>query len=281
MTGSWTCGHRKNILKAIGEILMLALCSVIILPFYYLVVSTLKTQQEVALNALALPQKIYLDNFVNAFHNMEFAHAFLNTLLITGCTLVIVVVFGSMSAYAINRRRHKFYKGIMIYFLLGFMVPVQTTMVPLFILMQRLGLINRLYGIIILSSGSSTFAFFLYQGFMSTVPVELDESAHIDGASVFRTYWMIIFPLLKPITVTMAIFHVMGTWNDFLTPFLFLSSRENSTLMLEMYRGVGEFVNDWPTMMSSMIIIIAPLVIFYIFAQRFIIEGLTSGAVKG
>ncbi len=94
-------------------------------------------------------------------------------------------------------------------------------------------------------------------------------------------FFQITFPLLKPITVTMTIFHVMGTWNDFVTPFLFLHTRNNATLMLEMYRGVGEFQSDWPLMMTTMVLIMAPLVIFYIFAQRYIIDGLTNGAVKG
>ena len=96
------------------------------------------------------------------------------------------------------------------------------------------------------------FAFFLYQGFIKTVPYELEESAVIDGAKPFRVFFQITFPLLKPITVTMAIFHVMSNWNDFMTPFLFLHSRENTTLRLELYRGVGEFTNNWPLMMSIM-----------------------------
>jgi len=267
--------------KIIGEVCMLLLCLVVVLPFYYLFISTFKTQEEVSSNALALPHTLYLDNYISAFQNMEFLTAFKNTLLITICTLVIVIVLGSMAAYAIARRKHKIYKILMLYFLLGFMVPVQTTMVPLFQLMQNLGMINSIPGLIILASGGCSFALFLYQGFINGIPVELDEAAQIDGASPFKTFWVVIFPLLKPITITMIIFHVMGTWNDFLNPFLFLSSRENTTLMLEMYRGVGEFVSSWSIMMASMVVIIAPLVIFYIFAQKYIIEGLVNGAVKG
>jgi len=265
----------------LGEALMLAVSLAMLAPFYYLVVNVLKTQQEVAMTPLALPSSFYLDNLVNAFSQMRFFNALKNTVLLTLSSLVVVVVFGSMAGYAISRRRHRVYRFIMLYFLLGFMVPVQTTMIPLFLLMQKLGLINKLYGMIILSSGGCTFAFFLYQGFISTVPYDLEESARIDGASIWRTFWVIIFPLLQPMTVTLTIFHVMGSWNDFVTPFLFLNSRDNATLMLEMYRGVGEFSNDWPRMLSSMVIIISPLVIFYLAAQRYIIDGLVAGAVKG
>lgn len=247
----------------------------------YLFVSVFKTTREMGLNPLGLPGSLYLENFKDAWEQIRFWQAFGNTLLITFSTLIIVVLFGSMAAYAVARRKSKFYRLVMLYFLLGFMVPFQTTMIPLYQQMQFFGLINKIYGLIILSTGSCVFAFFLYQGFIKTVPYELEESAVIDGAKPFRVFFQITFPLLKPITVTMAIFHVMSNWNDFMTPFLFLHSRENTTLMLEMYRGVGEFTNNWPLMMSIMVLIISPLVLFYIFAQRFIIEGLTSGAVKG
>ena len=263
------------------EIIMLALCCVVVLPFYYLFVSVFKTTREMGLNPLGLPSSLYLENFKEAWDQILFWRAIGNTALITFSTLIIVVLFGSMAAYAVARRNSKFYRLVMLYFLLGFMVPFQTTMIPLYQQMQFFGLINKIYGLIILSTGSCVFAFFLYQGFIKTVPYELEESAVIDGAKPFRVFFQITFPLLKPITVTMAIFHVMSNWNDFMTPFLFLHSRENTTLMLEMYRGVGEFTNNWPLMMAIMVLIIAPLVLFYIFAQRYIIEGLTNGAVKG
>lgn len=263
------------------EIVMLVICCIVVLPFYYLFVSVFKTTREMGLNPLGLPGSLYLENFKDAWEQIRFWQAFGNTLLITFSTLIIVVLFGSMAAYAVARRKSKFYRLVMLYFLLGFMVPFQTTMIPLYQQMQFFGLINKIYGLIILSTGSCVFAFFLYQGFIKTVPYELEESAVIDGAKPFRVFFRITFPLLKPITVTMAIFHVMSNWNGFMTPFLFLHSRENTTLMLEMYRGVGEFTNNWPLMMSIMVLIISPLVLFYIFAQRFIIEGLTSGAVKG
>lgn len=263
------------------EIIMLALCCVVVLPFYYLFVSVFKTTREMGLNPLGLPSSLYLENFKEAWDQILFWRAIGNTALITFSTLIIVVLFGSMAAYAVARRKSKFYRLVMLYFLLGFMVPFQTTMIPLYQQMQFFGLINKIYGLIILSTGSCVFAFFLYQGFIKTVPYELEESAVIDGAKPFRVFFQITFPLLKPITVTMAIFHVMSNWNDFMTPFLFLHSRENTTLMLEMYRGVGEFTNNWPLMMAIMVLIIAPLVLFYIFAQRYIIEGLTNGAVKG
>ena len=272
-------GYSKGTL--IMEIIMLAVCMVMILPFYYLIVNTFKNRMAMAKTPLALPTGLFLENFEAAWGQIRFGYSFLNTAMITLCTLVIIVIFGSLAAYSVARRRGIFYKFIMFYFLLGFMVPIQTTMVPLYRLMLNLNLVNSIPGLIVLSTGSIGFAFFLYQGFISTVPYELEESALIDGAGPIRIFFQIVFPLLKPITMTLTIFHVMSTWNDFVLPFLFLHSRPNSTLMLEMQRFVGEFANEWPVMMAAMVLIMAPLVVFYLFAQRFIIEGLTSGAVKG
>lgn len=274
--------HRRPFYSYIGEGLMLIFSLIMLVPFYYLITNVFKNQQEMVKTPLALPVQFYTGNIESAFAQMRFFNALKNTALLTFSTLIIVVVFGSMAGYAVSRRsRHKLYKGLMLYFLLGFMVPVQTTMIPLFLLMQKLNLINSIPGMIVLGSGSCTFAFFLYQGFVNAVPLDLEESARIDGASVWRGFWVIIFPLLQPVTVTLAVFHIMGTWNDFVNPFLFLHSRTNSTLMLEMYRNVGEFTNNWPQMLASMLIIISPLVIFYLFAQRYIIDGLVNGALKG
>jgi raffinose/stachyose/melibiose transport system permease protein len=270
-----------NPLAVLGEAAMLCISACILFPFYYLVVNTIKTPKETAFNPLALPQDIYLVNFIKAFQQMEFLNSFKNSMVLTLASMILVIVLGSMAAYPIARRKRGIYRAIMLYFILGFMVPVQTTMVPLFLIMQKLQLVNKLYGMVILYSGGCTFAFFLFQGFIQTVPIELEESAIIDGCSVWRTFWKIVFPLLKPITTTIAIFHVMGTWNDFLMPFLFLHSRKNSTLTLEVYRGVGEFSNNWPVMLSTIVIVMLPLVIFYISAQKYIISGLTSGAIKG
>ncbi len=122
---------------------------------------------------------------------------------------------------------------------------------------------------------------FMYRGFLSGVPVDLEDAARIDGGSVWKTFWLIVFPLLKPITVTIMIFDVMWIWNDFLYPFLFLSSSKKGTLVMEVYKGVGEFTNDWARMMATMVIVLIPIVIFYIAMQKHIIAGITSGAVKG
>jgi raffinose/stachyose/melibiose transport system permease protein len=186
-----------------------------------------------------------------------------------------------MAAYPIVRWKRKWTKGLFFYFLLGFMVPVQVSMIPLFKLISGMGLQNSALGMIVLYSSWCNFAMFMYQGFLSTVPMELEEAARIDGCSLWQMFWRIVFPLLKPVTTTIAIFDVMWIWNDFILPYLFLSSSENFTLIMEVYKGVGQFSNNWSEILCIMVIVLFPITVFYVMMQKHIIAGITSGAVKG
>lgn len=274
-------GKGRTVGSYVLEAIMLVICTGFVIPFYFLIVNTLKTQQEAVNHPLALPHEIFLGSYANAFKQMEFLRTFTNTVIITLFSVALIVILGSMAAYPIVRRKNKVTKALMFYFLLGFMVPTQTTIVPLFIIMQRLKLVNSIHGMIVLYSGGCIFAFFLYQGFIQSVPKDLEESAIIDGCNIFKMFWKIVFPLLKPVTTTLVIFQTMWIWNDFLMAYLFLNTRKVSTLVLEVYRGIGQYSNDWPVMLATMVIVLIPIIIFYFAVQKHIISGLTSGAIKG
>lgn len=264
-----------------GEALMLCVCAVFFIPFYYLLVNTFKPSQEAAFFPMALPKAFTLENYREAFRLINFFSSLRNSVVITVVSVVIIILFGAMAAYPIVRRKAKWSKVLFIYFLLGFMVPVQTTMIPLFRLISGLNLQNSVLGMIVLYSSWCNFALFIYQGFLSTVPLELEEAALIDGCNLWQMFWRIVFPLLKPATTTIVIFDVMWIWNDFILPYLFLSSSENFTLIMEVYKGVGQFSNNWSVMLSTMVIVLIPITVFYVIMQRHIIAGITSGAVKG
>lgn len=263
------------------EVCMVLICAVFVIPIYYLVVSTFKTQAQIIETPLGLPTSLNLDNYIKALATMHFFQNFSNSFIITSVSVVLIVVCGSMAAYAIVRRKNKLMIFLGIYFLMGFLVPVQTTMLPLFLIMKNLHLINTLTGMILLhSSNGSIFAFFLYSGFIKTLPPELEEAAFMDGAGVFRTFWKIVFPLLKPVTATIVIFNTMWIWNDFLLTYLFLSSTKKATLIMQVYNGVGQYINDWSIMMPVLVLALLPMVIFYLVLQKQIIGGLTIGAIK-
>lgn len=147
--------------------------------------------------------------------------------------------------------------------------------------MSSLHLQNSILGMIVLYSSWSNFAIFMYQGFLGGVPRDLEEAALIDGCNLWQMFWKIVFPLLKSVTVTIMIFDVMWIWNDFMLPYLFISSSDKFTLIMEVYKGVGQFANNWTVMLCTMVIVLIPITIFYLIMQKHIIAGITSGAVKG
>lgn len=265
----------------VGEAAIVILAVVFIIPIYYLVVSTFKSQDQIMRNPLGFPTHFNLDNYGRALESMDFWRNFGNSLFITVTAVVIIVVFGAMAAYSISRHQTKFSKFAGLFFLIGFMVPVQTTMIPLFNLMKGMHLINTFPGIILLHTNQCVFAFLMYRGFVNTVPLELEEAAKIDGCNMWQIFWSIVFPLMKPITITIVIFNVMWIWNDFMLTYLFLNSSAKATLVMQVYNGIGMFSNDWSLMMPALVIALLPMVIFYLIMQKQIIAGVAAGAVKG
>ena len=275
--------ERKRDFKSyVGELLMLGVCVIFFIPFYYLLVNTFKPAREATLSPMSLPIRTFtLDLYKEALNTINFWSSFRNSLVITSVSVVIIVVIGSMAAYAIVRRKNLLTKILFFYFLVGFMVPAQTTLIPLFNLMSFFHLQNSVVGMIVIYMSWCNFALFMYQGFIGNVPKDLEEAARIDGAGIWKTYWKIAFPLLKPVTTTIVIFDVMWIWNDFMMPYLFISSSNNFTLIMEVYKGVGQFANNWTVMLCTMVIVLIPIVIFYLAMQKHIIAGITAGAVKG
>lgn len=271
--------YTKKTLAA--EIAMVLLAVAFVIPIYYLVVSTFKGQKEIMESPLAFPASFTLENYGRALESMNFWQNFGNSLLITVVSVIVIVVCGSMAAYSICRHQTRFSKLMNIFFLIGFMVPAQATMLPLFSVMKGLHLINTFPGMILLHSNQCVFAFLMYRGFIRTVPLELEEAANIDGANLWKIYWGITFPLLKPITTTIIIFNVMWIWNDFMLTYLFLNSSSKATLVMQVYNGIGMFSNDWSLMMPALVIALLPMVIFYLIMQKNIVAGVAAGSVKG
>lgn len=263
------------------EVFMILLAVVFVIPLYYLVVSTFKSSGEIISSPLALPSGLNLENYKRALDSMDFFRNFANSLIITSVSVVVIVIVGAMAAFSICRHNTKFAKFMNVFFLIGFMVPAQTTMLPLFSVMKGLHLINTLPGMILLHSNQCVFAFMMYRGFMQTVPTELEEAARIDGCNIWQVFWRVTFPLLKPITTTIVIFNVMWIWNDFMLTYLFLNSSSKATLVMQVYNGIGTYSTDWSLMMPALVIALLPMVIFYLVMQKNIVAGVAAGSVKG
>lgn len=262
-------------------IIMIPIALIVAMPLYYIVVNTFKTQAEMAASPFALPTRLFMDNYTTVFGTVPLGQSFANTLFVTAASLVLMLVIGSMAAFGMIIGNPKFNKWFGAALVLAFIIPSQSTLIPLYRLLVQIRLIDTLTGLVFLYSAGSVFCYFLIQGYMKSVPFELIEAARIDGANAFAIYWRIVLPLIRPILITVAVFQTMWIWNDFITPNVFLVSPENSTLVLQVYKSVGEFTTDWPSFMTLSVLALLPMVVFFVFTQRHIVSGLLAGGVKG
>jgi raffinose/stachyose/melibiose transport system permease protein len=271
----------KERTSPITAVIMIPMALIVALPLYYIVVNTFKTQAEMSSSPFALPTQLFLDNYATVFGTVPLVQSFANTLFVTVASLLLMLIIGSMAAYGMIIANTRFIRWFGAALVLGFIIPSQSTLIPLYRLLVQIGLIDTLTGLVFLYSAGSIFCYFLIQGYMKSVPYELIEAARIDGANAFAIYWRIVLPLIRPILVTVAVFQTMWIWNDFITPNVFLVSPEKSTLVLQVYKSVGEFTTDWPSFMTLSVLALLPMVVFFVFTQRHIVSGLLAGGVKG
>ncbi len=266
----------------IHQVILIIIGALVTIPLYFIIVSTFKIQKDSILHPMFPPFNPTLANYIKALKVMEFPNALKNNIIITFFSVILIILISSMAGYALSRMRIKFNKIVFFVILSGIMIPYQMLIFPLFKIVTSLKLINTIPGVIIISTAINIpFAVFLFTGFIRTIPYELEEAAFIDGCSPFGTYFRITLPLLKPVIATVAILDSLSIWNDFLTPLLFLQSRKNSVLLLEIYRNIGQFATNYFLMLPMLVLTITPILILYIFLQRFIIKGVIGGAIKG
>jgi len=272
---------RKQRSSPLLSLLMILAAAVVGVPFYYIVVNTFKTQQETSSSPLAPPSSLYLDNYIRVFESTPILQSFLNTLYVTVVSIVIMLVIGSMAAYAMLLRHTLVNRVIGVLLVIAFLVPGQATLIPVYRILVELELVDSLEGLVFLYTAGSIFCYFLIQGYLRSLPISIFEAARIDGAGPWQIYWRIVLPLIRPILITVGVFQTMWIWNDFITPNVFISSPDKQTLVLQVYKAVGQYSVDWSAFMTLSVIVLIPVVIFFIAMQRHIVNGLLQGSVKG
>lgn len=267
----------------VTEIALVLLALIWFIPIYYLLVTTFKSPQDATAHPLSLPRVWVFENYVTAWKNMQYPRALGNTLFITVCSVFLVVVLGCMAGYALARTKTKWGNRMFLFFLCGLMVPFQMNIVSLYKIVKSLGLMNSVFAVILVNTAINLpQSIFLCKEFVtSTVPMELEEAADIDGISVFGKFFQIVLPLMKPVVSTTVILSTLNVWNEFMTPLLFIQSREHDVILQEVSRNIGQFSTDWTAMFPMLMLGVLPLMIFYIFMQKYIIGGVAAGAVKG
>ncbi len=261
-------------------------CVTILFPLYMTIVIAFKSPSEMTndiYGALALPKSFSLGNFAEAMRVTDFWHSLGNSVVITGATIILSLVIHSMTGYAIGRNmnRKKGFKLIYFYIVSGMFVPFAILMMPLVKQTASLGIDNMLGVVILYTVFYMPMNVMLYSGYMKNVPFAMEEAADMDGASAWRTYWTIIFPMMKPMHATVAVLTALGTWNDVMTPLVIMSGTENTTLPLAQLNFQTQFGTNYNLAFASYLLALLPIVIFYIVCQKQIIGGVANDAVKG
>jgi len=269
------------------NIVVVVLCLCWLFPIYIILVNSFKSRSELYENVLSFPSEFSFQYYAKAMDKMSFLRAFGNSLIVTVVSILIIVVLASMTAWMLVRSNNKISRILFNIFVATMLIPFQTLMMPL---MQEMGwvrdtlkipVLDTLGGLIFMYVGfGASMAVFLYHGFVKSVPVALEEAATIDGCSKFGVFWRIVFPMLKPTTMTVIILDVIWIWNDYLLPSLVLTSKDNRTIPLSTASFFGQFTIQWNMAMAGLMLTIIPVIIFYLCAQKYIIKGVAAGAVK-
>ncbi|MFD6421462.1 carbohydrate ABC transporter permease [Streptomyces sp. NPDC060198] len=255
-----------------------------ILTGLWLLLSSLKSADEIFSSPWHLPGALHWDNYSRAWSEGNLGVAAVNTVVVVGGTAVITLVFAAPAAYVLSRVTTRFNGGFVLFFALGLGIPAQVVMLPLFVVMNKLLLVDSLFGLIVVYVATSLpFAVFFLTGFFSTLPVELEEAAALDGASAFRTFWQVMLPLARGGLVTVLILNVIQHWGETVFALVFIQNTDHQTLSLALlgflqqmqYNGA-----DWGGLFAGVAVVVLPVLACYVWLGRRIIEGMTVGSVK-
>ncbi len=278
-------GVRRKMLNLTGFIAVVVMFLLYMVPFVLVLLNSFKQKRDIIKNPFSfVVEKGYsIDNYIKAFDKMDFIKAFGNSLFITGLSTILVIVLASMTAYYFTRAKNTFSKVFFAMMAASMIIPFQAIMIPLVsIYGAHLHMLNHRLTLIFMHTGfAMSMSVFIYQGFIkSGIPISLEEAAYLDGASKIRTFFEVVFPLLKPTTATLVILNVLAFWNDYLLPSLVLGKKDLYTLPLSTYVFYGTYSADYGVIMAALVLTVAPLLILYLFLQKHIIDGVVAGAVK-
>ncbi len=273
---------RRTAVKTILYIILTVFAFIWIYPFIWMITASFKTQDEFWGSGLKIfPENPTFENFIRSWNNANFSQYFLNTIIVTVCAVIIVLLCTSAAGYALGRYKFPGKKVLLGVFMASITIPLTFTIIPIYELLNGMHLTNNLLGLIIAECGGSHILFLmLFSSFYSGLPKEMEEVAIVDGCGFFQTYWKIMFPLSKPIIVTVVIMQFIWTWNSFLLPLVLTLSKPNlRTLAVGLYALKGEHVVDWTGIAAGATIAVLPIIIVFICLQKYFVNGI-AGAVK-
>ena len=272
--------EKKKIKKILVICILLLISSVYIIPILMMIFGSFKTQGEALQMNLKLPEQLQFENYLHVIETGGILRGYRNSLIITVIAVAMIIVFGAMTGIVISRRGDKKGQGLYYYFVFGLTATMQ--MVTTYALVLKL----QIYGtylsvILVLAAINLPFAVITFSSYVKGIPKEIDEAAIMDGCNVFQLIFKILLPIMKPITITNLIIAAIGIWNNFQVPLYLMSSSERTTIPMMIFNFYGLYSRDWNYVFAALVITVLPIVILYLFLQKYIIEGMTAGAVKG
>ncbi|MEK0312436.1 carbohydrate ABC transporter permease [Cohnella sp. 56] len=265
------------------EIFAVLLGLLFLAPFYFVLVNSVKTLGEILVDAASLPEAYRFTNYSRVWEMIRFPTALRNTVTITAISVAGIVILSSMTAYRLVRRPSRFNNLLFLAFISSMIIPFQSVMLQLVRVTSFLELRGDLLGIVVCYLGFGlSLSVFLFHGFIKGVPLEIEEAAVMDGCSPYGVFWRIVFPLLRPIAVTVVILNTLWIWNDYLLPVLIIGSNKDlTTIPLAVTRFFGQYTKQWDLALAGLAMSVTPIVVLFLLLQKYIVEGITAGSVKG
>ncbi len=272
---------KKTILAIVRNLIAWIFSAICLIPLLLILFNSLKDKKAASKMNLHLPDlPIQWSNFVKVIEKGKLATSFFNSLIYSAGSVILCVLFAALAAYVLSRNQTKLNKFLYMFIVLGITLPVNY--VALTRVLQFLHLNNTAVGIILLYTGTQLpFMTFLIHGFVAKVPVELDEAAVIDGCGPVHLFFLIVFPMLKPAIATSTVLTFLNTWNEFVSPLYFLNRTEQWPMTLSVYNFFGMYFKDWNLVCADILLTSLPVLIVYLLGQKYIVSGMTAGAVKG
>ncbi|GAA5072793.1 raffinose/stachyose/melibiose transport system permease protein [Thermocatellispora tengchongensis] len=268
---------RKTLLL---EILMIAVGLAFAFPIYVLVNLSVRRAGDTS-SPIAPTTSPTLANYADAWNAAGLAGALGNSIAVTAISLVVIILVSSLAAYPLARATARWSRWAFLLFALGLLLPAQLALIPLYQSVRDLGLLGTVWSLVLFYCGLQVpFSVFLYAGFLRAIPAQYEEAAAIDGCGPVRTFFSVVFPLLRPVTGTVAILNAIFIWNDFLTPLLYLSGSPQQTIPVAVFQFVGQYVADWQLVFAGLVISVVPILLVYFLMQKRIIQGF-AGGLKG
>lgn len=273
---------RKKVRKALIFILVLAIALVFVYPLFLIVLNSFKPLAEILVQPLSMPETVHPENYVTAFEKVNVLHVMKNTAILTVCSVGGITLLASMTAYWTYRYKTVYSKIFETVVILSMLIPFASLMLPLVQVMKVFGINNTMFGTVLVYWGIGlAFAFFMMQSAVKGLPLELEESARIDGCSRTRIFFVIVVPLLKPTIVSVVLMDMFWVWNDFIVPLIMMNNERLMTIQLSISRLFGQYSSKWDIALPALVMTMIPIVTVFILLQKKIMEGVIAGAVKG